>query len=118
MKTTEDGEDSRPITVTSDPPADEPTPEMDRDGADLEAHPLSTDDSDARSMPVESGDDGHDEIPAIVSQVKTKARVLSNLTEQEQEEVALFLARNDFIYNRQCLKRKRGKILLRRWGRM
>ena len=25
MKTTEEGEDSRPITVTSDPPADEPT---------------------------------------------------------------------------------------------
>ena len=40
MKTTEEGEDSRPIT---DPPADEPTPEMERDGGDLEAHPLSTD---------------------------------------------------------------------------
>ena len=42
MKTTEEEEDSRPITVTSDPPADKPTPEMERDGADLEAHPLST----------------------------------------------------------------------------
>ena len=41
MKTTEVGEDSRPITVTSDPPAEEPTPE--RDGGVLEAHPLSTD---------------------------------------------------------------------------
>ena len=41
MKTTEVGEDSRPITVTSDPSADEPTPE--RDGGVLEAHPLSTD---------------------------------------------------------------------------
>ena len=83
MKTPEEGEDSRPITVTSDPPADEPTPEMERDEADLEAHPLSTEYSDARSMPVESGGDGHDEISAIVSQVKTeKARVLSNLTEQ------------------------------------
>ena len=43
MKTNEVGEDSRPITVTSDPPADEPTPEMERDGTGLEAHPLSTD---------------------------------------------------------------------------
>ena len=43
MKTTEDGEDSRPITETSDPPEDEPTPEVERDGGDLEAHPLSTD---------------------------------------------------------------------------
>ena len=41
MKTTEVGEDSRLITVTSDPPVDEPTPE--RDGGVLEAHPLSTD---------------------------------------------------------------------------
>ena len=74
---------------------------MERDGADLEAHLLSTDDSDARSMHVESADNGHDEILAIVSQVKDyKARVLSNLTEQEQEEVALFLERNDFIYNK------------------
>ena len=43
MKTTEVGEDSRLITVTSDPSADEPTPEMERDGTGLEAHPLSTD---------------------------------------------------------------------------
>ena len=43
MKTTEEGEDSRPIIVTSDPPVDEGTPEMERYGADLEAHPLSTD---------------------------------------------------------------------------
>ena len=43
MKTTEVGEDSRPITVTSDPSADEPTPEMERNGTGLEAHPLSTD---------------------------------------------------------------------------
>ena len=41
MKTTEVGEDSRLITVTSDPSVDEPTPE--RDGGVLEAHPLSTD---------------------------------------------------------------------------
>ena len=41
MKTTEVGEDSRLITVTSDPPADESTPE--RDGGVLKAHPLSTD---------------------------------------------------------------------------
>ena len=52
MKTTEEGEDNRLITVTSYPPADEPIPEMERDEGDLEAHPLSTDDSDARSMPV------------------------------------------------------------------
>ena len=52
MKTTEEGENNRPTTVTSDPPADKTTQEMERDGADLEAHPLSTDDSDARSMPV------------------------------------------------------------------
>ena len=44
MKTTEVGEDSRLITVT----ADEPTPEMERDGTGLEAHPLST---DAQTMP-------------------------------------------------------------------
>ena len=43
MITMEEGEDSRPITVFSDPPADEPTPEMERDRGDLEAHPLSTD---------------------------------------------------------------------------
>ena len=42
MKTTEVGEDSRLITVTSDPSADEPTPKMERDGTGLEAHPLST----------------------------------------------------------------------------
>ena len=49
MKTTEEGEDSRPITVTSDPSADEPTPEMERDGGDLEAHPLSI--TDAQTKP-------------------------------------------------------------------
>ena len=42
MKTTEEGEDIRPITVTSDPSADEPTPKMERDGGVLEAHPLCT----------------------------------------------------------------------------
>ena len=43
LKTMEEGEDSRPITVTSDsnPPGNEPTPEIEKDGADLEAHPLS-----------------------------------------------------------------------------
>ena len=46
MKTTEVGEDSRHITVTSDPPADEPAPE--KDVGVLEAHPLST---DARTKP-------------------------------------------------------------------
>ena len=40
MKTTAVGEDSRLITVTSDPSADEPTPEMERDGTGLEAHCL------------------------------------------------------------------------------
>ena len=43
MKTTEEVEDSRLITVTSDPSADEPTPEMEKDGTGLAAHPLSTD---------------------------------------------------------------------------
>ena len=43
MKTREVGEDSRPITVTPDPHADEPTLEMERGGADLEVHLLSTD---------------------------------------------------------------------------
>ena len=50
MKTTEEREDRRPITITSDPPADEPTPEMERGGADLEPHPMSTDDSDSDSV--------------------------------------------------------------------
>ena len=47
-----------------------------------------------------AGDVGDDELAASSQSKSKKARILSNLTEKEQEDVALFLERNDFTYNK------------------
>ena len=76
-------------------------------------------DSAAESMAAESvateslaGDDGHGELAASSQSKRKKARILSNLTEKEQEDVALFLERNDFIYDN-----RRGYTCPGRWRR-
>ena len=59
-------------------------------------------DSAAESVATESvaGDVGDDELAASSQSKSQKARILSNLTEQQQEDVALFLEMNDFIYHK------------------
>ena len=77
--------------VEGKPPAEEPAPEVEEDVPD----------SAAESVAAESvaGDFGDDELAASSQSKSKKVRVLSSLTEKGQEDVALFLERNDFIYN-------------------
>jgi hypothetical protein len=86
------GKEDSPPRLPTPPPAEEPAPEVEEDVAD----------SAAESVAAESvaGDVGDDELAASSQSKSKKARVLSSLTEKEQEDVALFLERNDFIYNK------------------
>ena len=86
-----------PTPPPADEPADEPAAEVEEDVGDLAADLVA-----AESVATESvaGDVGDDELAASSQFKSKKARVLSNLTEKEQEDVALFLERNDFIYNK------------------
>ena len=47
-----------------------------------------------------AGDVGVDELAASSQSKSKKARILSNHTEKEHEDVALFVEWNDFIYNK------------------
>ena len=100
-RTRKEGEEGSPLRVPTPPPADEPADEpaaeVEEDVGDLAADLVA-----AESVATESvaGDVGDDELAASSQSKSKKARVLSNLTEKEQEDVALFLERNDFIYNK------------------
>ncbi|XP_013389659.1 uncharacterized protein LOC106158283 [Lingula anatina] len=87
----EDFTEGSPPREATPPPADESAAEVEKDVAD----------SAAQSVAAESvASDVDDELAASSQSKSKKARVLSNLTENEQEEVALFLERSDFIYNK------------------
>ena len=95
--TTEDGEDFNSLIETT---AYEQTPVIEKDAIDAQSMTIEADPGIPSSVPVESlpEDDGNGETQYQV--MSKKARTVSNLTEEEQEEVALFLERNDFLYNK------------------
>ena len=80
-------EPDSPHTVTTPPPADEAGPDVKE----------AMGDQVAQSVVAESvfGEDGDDEPPTPPKSKRT--RVLSKLTDNEHEDVALFLEQNDFI---------------------